>query len=57
MGANNHLNEALVLRFVRENTTTPVLSIISSDWDRITMEYIKGLTLQQAWLTLNQTIY
>ncbi|KAK1754183.1 kinase-like domain-containing protein [Echria macrotheca] len=52
MGANNHPNEASVLRFVKENTTIPVPSVISSDWDRITMEYIEGSTLRQAWPTL-----
>jgi len=52
MGANNHPNEALVLRYVKEHTTIPVPKVISSDWDRITMEYIEGSTLRQAWPTL-----
>jgi aminoglycoside phosphotransferase (APT) family kinase protein len=51
-GANDHPNEAMALRFVKANTTIPVPEIISSDWDRITMEYIEGQTLQQAWPTL-----
>ncbi|KAM0230514.1 hypothetical protein ACHAPO_009279 [Fusarium lateritium] len=49
MGANDHPNEAQVLRFVKEHTTIPVPEVISSDWDRITMEYVEGQTLQQAW--------
>lgn len=51
-GANNVPNEVLALRFVEANTTIPVPKVISYDWDRITMEYIKGQTLQQAWPTL-----
>lgn len=42
-------NEACVMRFVKANTTIPVPEVISSDWDRITMEYVEGQTLQQAW--------
>lgn len=52
MGANDHPNEALALRFVKEHTTIPVPEVISSDWDRITMEYVEGQTLQQAWPVL-----
>lgn len=52
LGARDHPNEAEVLRFVREHTTIPVPEVISSDWDRITMEYIEGQTLQQAWPVL-----
>ncbi|POR34215.1 Uncharacterized protein TPAR_05585 [Tolypocladium paradoxum] len=52
MGANDHPSEALALRFVKEHTTIPVPSIVSSDWDRITMEYVEGQTLQQAWPVL-----
>ncbi|KAL6919007.1 hypothetical protein FSST1_003033 [Fusarium sambucinum] len=52
MGANDHPNEAQVLRFVKEHTTIPVPEVISSDWDRITMEYVEGQTLQQAWPVL-----
>ncbi|KAK0627107.1 kinase-like domain-containing protein [Immersiella caudata] len=52
MGANDHPNEALALRFVKERTTIPVPKVISSDWDRITMEYVEGQTLQQAWPVL-----
>ncbi|KAF5007581.1 hypothetical protein FDECE_6089 [Fusarium decemcellulare] len=56
LGARDHPNEAQVLRFVKEHTSIPVPEVISSDWDRITMEYIEGQTLQQAWpvLTLDQ---
>lgn len=52
LGAYNQPNEALALRFVKEHTTIPVPGVISSDWDRITMDYIEGETLQQAWTTL-----
>lgn len=56
IGENDHPNEAYVLRFIKDYTTIPVPEVISSDWDRITMEYIEGQTLQQAWpiLTLAQ---
>ncbi|RSL76308.1 hypothetical protein CEP51_010080 [Fusarium floridanum] len=52
MGANEQPNEAVALRFVKTHTTIPVPEVISSDWDRITMEYVEGETLQQAWLGL-----
>ncbi|OIW26255.1 kinase-like protein [Coniochaeta ligniaria NRRL 30616] len=52
MGANDHPNEALALRFVKEHTSIPVPQVVSSDWDRITMEYVEGQTLQQAWPVL-----
>ncbi|KAK7431651.1 hypothetical protein QQZ08_001870 [Neonectria magnoliae] len=52
MGANNHPNEALALRFMKEHTTIPVPEVISSDWDCITMEYIEGQTLKEAWPSL-----
>lgn len=48
MGVNDQPNEASVLRFVREHTTIPVPEVISSDWDRVTMEYVEGQTLRQA---------
>ncbi|KAG8674265.1 hypothetical protein FPOAC2_00271 [Fusarium poae] len=52
LGAKDHPNEAQALRFVKEHTTIPVPEVIGSDWDRITMEYIEGQTLQQAWPVL-----
>ena len=52
MGAKDHPNEATALRFIKENTTIPVPTLISSDWDRITMEYVEGQTLKQAWPAL-----
>lgn len=52
MGANDYPNEALALRFVKAHTTIPVPEVISSAWDRVTMEYIEGQTLQQAWSVL-----
>ncbi|KAI0402492.1 kinase-like domain-containing protein [Xylaria palmicola] len=52
MGVTEHPNEATVLRFIKANTTIPVPEVFSSDWDRITMEYIEGQTLQQAWPVL-----
>lgn len=51
-GTTDHPNEAEVLRFVKANTTIPVPEVFSSDWDRITMEYIEGQTLKEAWPTL-----
>lgn len=49
LGVGDHPNEALAMRFVKEHTTIPVPAVISSDWDRITMEYVEGQTLRQAW--------
>lgn len=49
MGANDHPNEALAMRFIKAHTTIPVPEVISSDWDRITMTYVEGQTLKQAW--------
>ncbi|KID82138.1 Protein kinase-like domain protein [Metarhizium guizhouense ARSEF 977] len=51
-GTHDHPNESLALRFIKEHTTIPVPEVISSDWDRITMEYIEGQTLKEAWPTL-----
>ncbi|KAJ4306559.1 hypothetical protein N0V88_001363 [Collariella sp. IMI 366227] len=51
-GANPHPNEAMVMRFIKENTTIPVPEVISSDFDRVTMEYVEGQTLRQAWPVL-----
>lgn len=45
-------NEALALAFIAEHTTIPVPRLIESDWDRITMQYVEGQTLQQAWPVL-----
>lgn len=55
-GAKDHPSEAMALRFIKAHTTIPVPQVISSDWDRITMEYVEGQTLQQAWpvLTVDQ---
>lgn len=55
MGANDHPNEAITLRFIKEHTTIPVPKVISTDWDRITMTYIQGQTLKEAWPTLTPT--
>ncbi|RKK70066.1 hypothetical protein BFJ69_g12179 [Fusarium oxysporum] len=52
MGVNDKPNEALVLQFIKENTTIPVPEVISSDWDRIELEYIEGQTLKEAWPSL-----
>ncbi|OAA68588.1 Protein kinase-like domain protein [Niveomyces insectorum RCEF 264] len=52
MGAREHPNEAVAMRFVQANTTIPVPAVIRSDWDRITMEYVEGQTLRQAWAVL-----
>ncbi|KAI1199443.1 hypothetical protein F5X97DRAFT_341620 [Nemania serpens] len=45
MGATEHPNEALALFFVEAE-------VISSHWDRITMDYIEGEMPQQAWPVL-----
>ncbi|CEJ92148.1 hypothetical protein VHEMI07816 [[Torrubiella] hemipterigena] len=45
MGRTDTPNEAIALKFIKENTTIPVPKVISSDWDRITMEYISGQPL------------
>jgi len=52
MGSNQYANEAQVLRFLKEKLTIPVPEVISSDWDRITMEYIEGQSLKEAWPSL-----
>ncbi|KAF4978002.1 hypothetical protein FZEAL_5547 [Fusarium zealandicum] len=52
MGVNDQPNEVLALQFVKDHTTLPVPKVISSDWDRITMEYVQGQTLKEAWPSL-----
>ncbi|OAA43763.1 Protein kinase-like domain protein [Metarhizium rileyi] len=52
MGANDEPNEAQALRFIRAHTTIPVPEVISSDWDRITMKFVEGQTLKEAWPVL-----
>lgn len=54
MGIGAHPNEAIVLRFVKQHTTIPVPDVIGSDWDRITMSFVQGQTLEQAWPALTQ---
>lgn len=49
LGSNDIPNEVVALRFVKAHTTIPVPEVISSDWDRVTYQYIEGQTLQQAW--------
>lgn len=51
-GPTDTPNEVIALRFVKAYTTIPVPKVITSDWDRVTMEYIEGRTLQQAWPVL-----
>lgn len=48
-GAKDHPNEALAPRFVKVHTTIPVPTVVSSDWGRITVEYVEGQMLQQPW--------
>ena len=52
MGAGDRPNEAEALRFVREHTSIPVPEVVSSDWNRITMEHVEGRTLREAWPSL-----
>lgn len=52
MGVNPRPSEAMALQFVKDHTTIPVPEVISSDWDRITMEYVEGQTLKEAWPSL-----
>lgn len=56
MGRNPEPNEAVALRFIKENTSIPVPKVFSCGWDRITMEYVEGETLRDAWpqLTADQ---
>ncbi|KAH6630799.1 kinase-like domain-containing protein [Chaetomium sp. MPI-SDFR-AT-0129] len=42
-------NEAVAMRFVKKYTTVPVPEVRGSAWDRVTMEYVEGQTLRQAW--------
>lgn len=53
MGANDQPNEAAVLQFVKEHTTIPVPEVISSEWDRVILQYIEGRTLKEAWPSLS----
>ena len=57
-GARDTPNEALALQFIKAHTTIPVPQMLSSSWDRITMEFVEGQTLQQAWpvLTSDQRV-
>lgn len=48
-GAEACCNEAKAMQFVKKHTTIPVPAVISYDWDRITMEYVEGDTLKEAW--------
>jgi predicted Ser/Thr protein kinase len=48
MGVNRRPSEAMTLQFVKDHTTIPVPEVISSDWDRITMEYVEGQNLKEA---------
>ncbi|KAL2757325.1 hypothetical protein ACRALDRAFT_1060724 [Sodiomyces alcalophilus JCM 7366] len=52
LDGSDYPNEARALRFIKEHTTIPVPELISSDWDRVTMQYIEGQTLRQAWPVL-----
>jgi phosphotransferase family enzyme len=52
MGRRDHPNEAMALRFVKAHTSIPVPCVSSSDWDRVTMTYLEGETLHQAWPSL-----
>ncbi|KAI9903227.1 hypothetical protein N3K66_002579 [Trichothecium roseum] len=52
MGAGDHPNEAHVMRFAKAHTSIPVPEVFGSDWDRLTMEFIEGETLKEAWPTL-----
>ncbi|KAK4142107.1 kinase-like domain-containing protein [Dichotomopilus funicola] len=42
-------NEAVAMRFVKAYTSVPVPEVRGSAWDRVTMEYVEGQTLRQAW--------
>ncbi|KAL1844424.1 hypothetical protein VTK73DRAFT_2575 [Phialemonium thermophilum] len=47
-------NEAAAMRFVRQHTSIPVPEVRGTDWDRITMEYVEGETLHDAWPKLGE---
>ncbi|KAI7787575.1 hypothetical protein LA080_014944 [Diaporthe eres] len=46
-------NEAAAIRFLRENTTTPVPMVYETTSNSMTMEFVEGLTLEEAWKDLS----
>lgn len=42
-------NEAETLRFLRDNTTIPVPTVYETTSNSITMEFVEGRTLEEAW--------
>ena len=46
-------NEAAALRFLRENTTIPVPKVYNTTETSITMEFVEGSTLEEAWKDLS----
>lgn len=48
-------NEAAVLRFLTENTTIPVPKVYETTSTSITMEFVEGSTLEEAWEDLSVT--
>ncbi|KAG6365486.1 hypothetical protein INS49_007097 [Diaporthe citri] len=48
-------NEAAAIRFLRENTTIPVPTVYETTSNSITMEFVEGLTLEEAWKDLSST--
>lgn len=48
-------NEAAVLRFLKENTTIPVPEVYETTSTSITMEFLEGSTLEEAWKDLSDT--
>lgn len=45
-------NEAAVLHFLKENTTIPVPAVYETTSNSITMEFLKGSTLEKVWKDL-----
>ncbi|EFX05626.1 hypothetical protein CMQ_3695 [Grosmannia clavigera kw1407] len=52
MGALDHPNEASAIRFIKIYTIIFVPAVISSYCDHITLEYVEGQMLRQAWPVL-----
>lgn len=46
-------NEAATMRFLRENTTILVPEVYTTTGFSITMEFVKGLTLEEVWKDLS----
>lgn len=48
-------NEAAAIRFLKENTTIPVPTVYETTSNSITMEFVEGSTIEEAWKDLSDT--